>query len=158
MIRPGDLPLLDDACRLGQPLVVDDARTARLVPETWRERFGSCTLLVVPLLVADEVIGALLADDVDATHMFSPRRVRILSGIADQTALAIENARLQAQEAERVRLGRELELAHDIQRSLLPQEAPHVPGYQIVYRWRSAREVGGDFFDFMELAPAAWGW
>lgn len=153
LIRPGDLPLLDDACRLGQPLVVNDTAGNPRVPDAWRERFGSRTMLVVPLLVADEPIGALLADDVDATHMFSPRRVRILSGIAGQAAIAIENARLQAQEAERARLGRELELAEDIQRRLLPMQAPTVPGYQIVYRWRSAREIGGDFFDFVNLAP-----
>ncbi len=151
VIRPGDLPLLDDACRLGQPLVVNDTTDNPHVPSAWCERFGSRTILVVPLLVADEPIGALLADDVDATHLFSLRRVRILSGIAGQAAIAIENARLQAQEAERARLSRELELAHAIQRNLLPQQAPAVPGYQIVYRWRSAREVGGDFFDFIPL-------
>ncbi len=151
VIQPGDLPLIEDACRVGQPLVVDDAVNSPRVPGLWRERFGSCTILVVPLLVADEPIGVLLADDVDATHMFSPHRVRILSGIANQAAVAIENARLQVQEAERASLGRELELAHDIQRSLLPSKAPQLPGYQIVYRWRSAREVGGDFFDFLQL-------
>jgi serine phosphatase RsbU (regulator of sigma subunit)/putative methionine-R-sulfoxide reductase with GAF domain len=150
-VRPGDLPLLDDACRSGQPLVVDNVAQSERVPEAWRARFASRTLLVVPLLVADEVIGALLADDVDSTYMFSPRRVRIMAGIASQTAIAIENARLQAQEAERARLSRELELAHDIQRSLLPPETPQPPGYQIVYRWRSAHEVGGDFFDFIPL-------
>ncbi len=157
LIRPGDLPLLDDACRLGQPLVVNDTAGNLHVPDAWRQRFGSRTMLVVPLLVADEPIGALLADDVDATHLFSPRRVRILGGIAGQAAIAIENARLQVQEAERARLGRELELAEDIQRRLLPMRAPTVPGYQIVYRWRSAREVGGDFFDFISLAPGRWG-
>ncbi len=157
VIRPGELPLLDDACRLGQPLVVNDTTDNPRVPEAWRQRFGSRTILAVPLLVADEPIGALLADDVDATHLFSPRRIRILSGIANQAAIAIENARLQAQEAERARLSRELELAHDIQRRLLPMQAPAVPGYQIVYRWRSAREVGGDFFDFMSLEPGRLG-
>lgn len=157
LIRPGDLPLLDDACRLGQPLVVNDTADNPRVPDAWRQRFGSRTLLVVPLLVADEPIGALVADDVDATHLFSPRRVRILSGIAGQAAIAIENARLQAQEAEQARLGRELELAEDIQRRLLPMQAPVVPGYQIVYRWRSAHEVGGDFFDFIALAPGRLG-
>ncbi len=157
LIRPGDLPLLDDACRLGQPLVVNDTAGNPRVPEAWRQRFGSRTMLVVPLLVADEPIGALLADDVDATHLFSPRRVRILNGIAGQAAIAIENARLQAQEAEQARLGRELELAEDIQRRLLPMHAPTVPGYQVVYRWRSAREVGGDFFDFIALTPGRWG-
>ena len=85
----------------------------------WRTRLrGGASALAVapcwlcPLLLADEPIGAFLVDDVDDTHMFSPHRVRILSGIANQTAIAIENARLQAQEAERARLGRELELAH----------------------------------------------
>lgn len=157
VLHPGDLPLLDDACRLGQPLLVNDTAGSSRVPETWRKRFGSQTILVVPLLVADEPIGALLADDVDATHLFSPRRIRILSGIANQAAIAIENARLQAQEAERARLSRELELAQGIQRRLLPMQAAAVPGYQIVYRWRSAREVGGDFFDFMNLAPGRLG-
>ena len=152
VIKSGDLPLLDEACRLGQPLVVDDVQDSDLVSEAWSGRFGSRTILVTPLLVADEAIGVLLADDVDNTHMFSPRWMRILSGIADQTAVAIENARLQTQEAERARLSRELELAHDIQRNLLPQEAPQIPVYQIVYRWRSAHEVGGDFFDFIQLS------
>jgi sigma-B regulation protein RsbU (phosphoserine phosphatase) len=157
VVSPGDLPLLDDACRLGQPLVVDDVHANPRVPKAWRERFGSCTLLVMPLLVADEAIGVLLADDVETTHTFNPRRVRILSGIADQTALAIENARLQAQEAERARLARELELAQDIQRSLLPNEAPRLPGYQIAYWWQSAREVSGDFCDFIGLGSRGMG-
>lgn len=157
VIQPGELPLLDDACRTGQPLVIDDVQGNPRVPEAWRERFGSRTILVVPLLVADEPVGALLADDVDHGHMFSPRRVRILVGIANQAAIAIENARLQIQEAERARLGRELELAHDIQKTLLPQAAPTLEGYELAYRWRSAREVGGDFFDFIRLAPALLG-
>ncbi len=80
---------------LGQPMVVNDTAGNPRVPDAWCERFGSRTILVVPLLVADEPIGALLADDVDTTHMFSPRRIRILSGIANQAAIAIENARLQ---------------------------------------------------------------
>ncbi|NTU66281.1 MAG: SpoIIE family protein phosphatase, partial [Chloroflexi bacterium] len=99
----------------------------------------------------DEPIGALLADDVDSAHVFSPRRVRILVGIANQAAIAIENARLQIQEAERARLGRELELAHDILKTLLPQEAPTLEGYEVAYRWRSAREVGGDLYDAFRL-------
>ncbi len=151
VIRPGELPLLDDTCRLGQPLVVNDTVGNPRVPGAWYARYGSRAILVVPLLVADEPIGAFLADDVQGTHVFSPRRVRIVTGIANQAAIAIENARLQAQEAQRAQLARELELAHDIQRTLLPQAAPLVEGYQIAYRWRSAREVGGDFFDFVPL-------
>jgi serine phosphatase RsbU (regulator of sigma subunit)/putative methionine-R-sulfoxide reductase with GAF domain len=157
IVRPGDLPLLDDACRLGQPLVVNDTERNPRVPSAWLQRYASRTVLAVPLLAADEVIGALIADDVDSTHKFSPRRVRILSGIASQAVVAIENARLQAQETANVRLLHELELSHIIQRSLLPQASPQIPGYQVVYRWRSAREVSGDFFDFIPLPSGATG-
>ena len=157
VIHPGDLPLLDDACDTGQPLVVDDAEHSPHVPDAWRERFSSRTILAVPLLLADVVIGALLADDVDTTHLFSPRRVRILSGIASQAAVAIENARLQSMQAEQVRLNHELELARRIQRSLVPERAPAIPGYQIVYRWKPAGQVGGDFVDFMRLPGASVG-
>ena len=154
VIQPGDLPLLDDACRAG-PAVGGrrHAATTRVCRDAWRERFGSRTILVVPLLVADEPSARCWPTTWTPPTCSARARVRILSGIASQAAIAIENARLQAQEAERARLGRELELAHDIQRSLLPQEAPAVPGYQIAYRWRSAREVGGDFFDFVPLGP-----
>jgi len=150
-LAPGELKLLDDACRLGQPLVVEDVTGNPHIPEDWAARFGSCTLLVMPLMAADEPIGVMLVDDVNATHVFNPRRVRILSGIANQAAVAVENARLQAREAERALLARELELAHEIQRQLLPQSVPQPPGYEIAYHWRSAREVGGDFFDFISL-------
>ena len=111
----------------------------------------------MPLIAADEPIGAMLVDDVCNTHMFSPRRVRILSGIANQAAVAIENYRLQEREAERISFARELELAHGIQSKLLPQSAPQPPGYEIAYRWQSAREVGGDFFDFIPIAGGAVG-
>ena len=50
-----------------------------------------------------------------------------------------------------------MELAHGIQSKLLPQGAPQPPGYEIAYRWRSAREVGGDFFDFIPIAGGAVG-
>jgi sigma-B regulation protein RsbU (phosphoserine phosphatase) len=130
---------------------VDDVMGNPRIPADWQARFGSRTLLVMPLMAADEPIGAMLVDDVSNTHMFSPRRVRILSGIANQAAVAIENYRLQEREAERVSLARELELAHGIQSKLLPQSTPQPPGYAIAYRWRSAREVGGDFFDFIPL-------
>jgi serine phosphatase RsbU (regulator of sigma subunit)/glycosyltransferase involved in cell wall biosynthesis len=157
VIERGQLPLLDHACRSGQPLVVNETLNNPRVPEEWRSRFGSRTILVVPLLVADEPIGALVADDTERSHIFNPRGVRIVTGIANQAAIAIENARLQAQEAEAARISRELELARGIQANLLPAAAPSIPGYQIGYRWQAAREVGGDFFDFIPLSAGRWG-
>jgi len=117
---------------------------------------GVVSMLSVPMCVKGRVIGVLNTYTPEK-HDFTLSEIEVLQSIANQAAIAIENARLQSQEAERARLGRELELGHDIQRSLLPMEAPQLPGYQIAYRWRSAREVGGDFFDFVPLAPGRLG-
>ena len=55
---------------------------------------------------------------------------------------------------EKGRLERELQMARDLQAGLLPREAPQRPGWEIAARWQPAREVAGDFYDFI---PAAGG-
>jgi sigma-B regulation protein RsbU (phosphoserine phosphatase) len=79
------------------------------------------------------------------------RAMSILSGIAHQTAIAIENTRLVAELATRQRLEQELKVARDIQASFLPSCCPEVPGWEIGAFWRAARQVGGDFYDFIPL-------
>src|SRR5437667_4571504 len=74
---------------------------------------------------------------------------------AAQTALALEVARLTAaigrEMAQRERLNRELEIAREVQEHLFPQRLPSVPGLDYCGRCRPAREVGGDYYDFLEL-------
>ena len=74
---------------------------------------------------------------------------------AAQTALALEVARLTTaigrETAQRERLNRELEIAREVQEHLFPQRLPAVPGLDYCGRCRPAREVGGDYYDFLEL-------
>jgi phosphoserine phosphatase RsbU/P len=74
---------------------------------------------------------------------------------AAQTALALEVARLTAaigrEMAQRERLNRELEIAREVQEHLFPQHLPSVPGMDYCGRCQPAREVGGDYYDFLEL-------
>lgn len=74
---------------------------------------------------------------------------------AAQTALALEVARLTTaigrEMAQRERLNRELEIAREVQEHLFPQRLPSVPGLDYCGRCRPAREVGGDYYDFLEL-------
>ena len=74
---------------------------------------------------------------------------------AAQTALAQEVARLTTaigrEMAQRERLNRELEIAREVQEHLFPQRLPSVPGLDYCGRCRPAREVGGDYYDFLEL-------
>jgi serine phosphatase RsbU (regulator of sigma subunit)/putative methionine-R-sulfoxide reductase with GAF domain len=150
-LQPGDLPLLDLAVASQRLQRVDDATHSDLVPDRWRDYVGSRTLIVLPLTAQNEVLGALLVDDVVSTGMISQRREDILNGIARQAGMALENFQLQRLERERIRLGQELQVAQRIQASFLPESTPQVPGYQVAHAWQSAREVGGDFYDFVDL-------
>jgi sigma-B regulation protein RsbU (phosphoserine phosphatase) len=79
--------------------------------------------------------------------------LRLITGIAHQAAVAIESKYLYERKAEQERMTRELELAHDIQARLIPSHLPAPPGWEVAAFWQSVQEVGGDFYDFIEVAP-----
>jgi serine phosphatase RsbU (regulator of sigma subunit) len=112
--------------------------------------------LFVPLIAEDAVIGALALQSYRPAA-FTSDHLRLLSNIANQAAAAIENAQLQKLAAEKERMEHELALASQIQSSLLPACCPSIPGYQLAAEWRSARQVGGDFYDFFALPNGKWG-
>jgi len=74
-----------------------------------------------------------------------------LEGLALQAGVALENARYHERNLEWTRVQRDLEAARLIQRSLLPQAMPHIPGYSIAIRSTACYEVGGDYVDIVEL-------
>jgi phosphoserine phosphatase RsbU/P len=74
-----------------------------------------------------------------------------LEGLALQAGVALENARYHERNLEWTRVQRDLEAARLIQRSLLPQSMPHIPGYSIAIRSTACYEVGGDYVDIVEL-------
>ena len=105
--------------------------------------------LVIPLLIQDRLIGVL---DLESTvpHAFTAEHERMLVTLGSYVAIALENARLyeEARESER-RLRNELDTARDIQRQLLPTGAREVPGLDLAAAYVPARELGGDFYDFL---------
>lgn len=102
---------------------------------------------VWPLRGPAEMLGALVVEAVPLNQ----RRIAILSGIAHQLTMAFENARLAQEVVAQQRLEHELALGRDIQRSFLPHTYPEAPGWEIAAYWRAARQVGGDFYDFIPL-------
>lgn len=104
-----------------------------------------------PLQAKDDIAGAMVIDGGTEVLARGTRRANILTGIVSQTAVAIVNSRLADEISARERLEQELRLARGIQESFLPEHAPEVQGWQIAAYWRSARQVGGDFYDFIRL-------
>jgi phosphoserine phosphatase RsbU/P len=105
--------------------------------------------LVVPLLMQDRLIGVLDLESAE-THAFTAEHERMLATLASYVAIALENARLyeEALQTER-RLHDDLSTAREIQRQLLPSGAREVPGLDLAAGYCSARELGGDFYDFL---------
>jgi sigma-B regulation protein RsbU (phosphoserine phosphatase) len=129
------------------PDVTKDPRYLKLVEETKSE-------LVVPLLLQDRCIGVfdLESPEFDA---FKKADAEILTLLASQAAVAIENARLyQTIRANNARLDKELHFAQRVQAALLPTEPPkRLKGVDVAARLAPARELGGDLYDFLSPEP-----
>jgi serine phosphatase RsbU (regulator of sigma subunit) len=93
----------------------------------------------------------MLLEESDSADALRDRRLEIMTGISQQAALAVQNDLLQREMAEREQLERELQLAHEIQRTFMPRQTPRMAGWELAFSWQAARQVGGDFYDFFEL-------
>jgi serine phosphatase RsbU (regulator of sigma subunit) len=111
--------------------------------------------LVVPLVSQGDLIGLLNLGPRLSQQEYSADDRKLLSDLATQTAPAVRVAQLvrqQQQEAqERERIEQELRVARLIQQTLLPKTLPELPGYDVAAYYQPAREVGGDFYDFLDL-------
>jgi serine phosphatase RsbU (regulator of sigma subunit)/CRP-like cAMP-binding protein len=117
--------------------------------ESPRGGFGS--VLAAPISLDKSKLGTLTVFRPFGVTPFTQDNAQLLLLLANQAAIAIENARLFGLSVEKGRLDGELSAARDVQRSLIPTRAPRVPGFQLTGLWRPAREVAGDFYDFIPL-------
>ena len=105
--------------------------------------------LVVPLVVKDRLIGII---DLESTeyNAFSEQDESILTTFASYIAIAMENARLyECVRRDEQRLSEDMETAREIQKGLLPDSAPEIRGLDIGFAYEPARQLGGDFYDFL---------
>ena len=171
--RTGTLIVCDRAAdapvyvrHLGEPLL--DGESARLLPSTVlrcntiQDRVGLLAnapaekLLAVPILAEGRWLGVLVVADKEnrdgSIDDFTEADERVASLFANQAAIALENARLHREAVEKEKMEREMELAASIQRTILPDTLPDVPGLVISGANRPAKQVGGDYFDVYPLA------
>ena len=95
--RVEEIPALAEAVRRAAPLVIDDAQTSPLVSQWWAETFELKSVLVVPLIRQDRVIGVLHLDKADATPV-AESQLGLAMTIAGQVAMAVDTARHYADE------------------------------------------------------------
>jgi sigma-B regulation protein RsbU (phosphoserine phosphatase) len=137
----------------GAPILTSDAQTdARLKLRESVMLLGLRSILCVPLKLKTEISGVIYVDNRVHAGLFTEADLDLLQSIALSAAIAIENARLYQVAVEKGRLERELQLARDVQSSFLPRGVPRAPGWEFATRWQPARQVAGDYFDFIPAA------
>ena len=111
------------------------------------------SVMCVPICRADgSVLGVV---QLDATARgrgeFRGRDLEVLAGIAGAAAQAVEQALAHDERLHQAKLNRDLELAGDVQKALLPSKPPEIPGYEVFDFYEPARHVGGDYFNYVPL-------
>ena len=139
--------LVGHACVTKEPILVNDVSAdPRYI--NWVDDVKS--ELVIPLMAKDRCIGVF---DLESPELnaFNKDHVEILTLLASQAAVAIENARLyETIRANEIRLEREISFAQRVQAALLPTEPPRrFKGVDVAARFSPARELGGDLYDFL---------
>ncbi len=110
------------------------------------------SFMCVPLIDAENrVLGALQIDAVDSQTRFGEKDLELGVSVASQAAIAIQRARLHDEAMQTRAIQAELDLARQVQLSVLPEEKPVVPGYEFYDYYRAANTIGGDYFDYVQL-------
>jgi phosphoserine phosphatase RsbU/P len=155
---PGEFAFLD-SCRGATGLMACQLNEGRGLP-AWRAldpnqevNLGNpgAFLFAVPIAIKDDLYGVMLIEEAPGGLRFRARRLEIITGIAQQAALAIQNDLLQNEMVVRERLETEIQLARQIQQTFIPESLPEFPDWELAARWKTARQVGGDFYDVFDL-------
>jgi sigma-B regulation protein RsbU (phosphoserine phosphatase) len=133
-----------------KPIVIDDVKSDRRTQHVHNVVKSFDSMVIVPLISHEQTIGILYATK-GMQYGFDKQDVELISAFADQATIAIDNSRLIEKSLERERLLREMMLAQDMQRKLLPQQLPSLSMVEIEALSSPAFEVGGDYYDFTML-------
>lgn len=150
-IRLDQSPLFQQALREGLAYVPDMRSDPRVVYPQEARREGLVSLLCAGIIFQGQPIGVLQIFS-DRPRQFSRYESNLLAAMAQLLGAAIHNARLEEQRLEALRVERQLKMAADVQRRMLPDRLPSLPGFQIAARYVPSFELGGDFYDFLDLA------
>jgi len=143
--------LLGRVWQTGTPICLNEFSN---VPELARLRdssFGASSVMVAPLLYAKQNMGVLALANSRIGAPFSQNDFVVFKSISEQSAFALYNAIIYSEANEKKRLDHDLEIARDIQRILLPAESPKVNGFEIAGLNVPARQVSGDYFDYIKV-------
>ena len=134
-------------------LSADAASDERFLSSHSIAAFHIRSMMCAPLVNSQGlVLGVLQIDTLGKYGRFENKDLEVLLSVATQAAVAIENARLHENLLQQRELERDLELAHSVQLSFLPDRSPEIIGYGFFGYYEAANQVGGDYYDYIQLS------
>jgi serine phosphatase RsbU (regulator of sigma subunit)/anti-sigma regulatory factor (Ser/Thr protein kinase) len=130
--------------------VIEFDLAGSVTPEPLRAAGDQASGFVQPLLFGDKLVGTLAIGHRQAAT-FSALEAEMIRTFAEFMAVQVINARNVEDQLHARIVAHELDIAHRIQRALLPRQLPQLPGFSLAASWESARQVGGDFYDAVPL-------
>src|SRR3954447_12748781 len=149
-IAPGE-GIIGGVWKTREPLLLTDLAHAPELAGLRGTSLGAASVMVTPLLYGKQNMGVLALGNGPSSPSFTPSDFVVFKSIAEQSAFALYNAIIYSEANEKKRLDHDLEIARDIQRILLPSEAPVIPGFEISGINIPARHVSGDYFDYIKV-------
>ncbi len=113
--------------------------------------------MCVPLWNNKKIMGIIYCDRISLQSPFSKSDLRLLTLLSNLAAVKIENAELYEKDLEREKMEKELQLAAQIQKDLLPQQSPKINNFDIAGTNVPCSQVGGDYYDFTPINPSQMG-
>jgi phosphoserine phosphatase RsbU/P len=149
-IPPG-VGLVGRVWQTREPVCLTDLANAPELAHLRGTSFGATSVMVTPLLYGKQNMGVLVLANGPTSTAFTQSDFVVFKSIAEQSAFALYNAIIYSEANEKKRLDHDLEIAQDIQRLLLPSEAPVINGFEISGINIPARHVSGDYFDYIKV-------
>ena len=134
-----------------RPVLLADLADAPELSKLRETALGASTVMVTPLLYGHQNLGVLAVANGPSSAVFTPSDFIVFKSISEQSAFALYNAIVYSEANEKKRLDHDLQIARDIQRILLPSEAPAIEGFEIAGINIPARQVSGDYFDYIKV-------
>ncbi|AKJ65405.1 PP2C family protein-serine/threonine phosphatase [Kiritimatiella glycovorans] len=143
--------LVGDVAVRGHSILLEDAELDERVPRHRIDFLRIHTLMAVPMRFGRKTVGVVvLANRVDGAA-FTRADLDLLQSLADQIAIPLHYMGLNEQLEQKRQLDRDLDVAHEIQRMLLPQRLPDIPGVKLAAFNHPAQVIGGDYYDFIRI-------
>src|SRR5215469_10951313 len=143
--------MIGQVWQTGQAICLNEFSEAPELAKLRRSAFGSVSVMATALGYGDQDLGVLAVANGPMGAPFSQADFVVFKSIAEQSAFALYNAIIYSMANEKKRLDHDLEIARDIQRILLPSESPAIDGFQISGINVPARQVSGDYFDYIQV-------